>query len=119
PVTESLERQDDELAKILGDAALEAKRTPPGGEHAGGDRAAGHARDAVQSSQDAQLVEPAERAAVEQRRAEPSAREREADAGLNPFHAERHCTPPSEALVSPRWFRGPQSNPSATAREHG
>ena len=89
---------DDELPEILRDVALEAERVPPGGEHAGGDRAAGDARDAVQSGQEAQLVESAERAAMEQRRAEPPAREGEADARLDSFDSERHAAPPAEPL---------------------
>jgi hypothetical protein len=94
PVAERLEGLDHQLAEVRGDVAVEPERLPADGEKARRDRAAGDARDPIHSREDTELVQPAERAAVEQRRAKAPARERETDPRLDAFATEWHWVPP-------------------------
>ena len=72
-------------SKPSGDAgAVEVEARPAVCERSGGDRPAGHARDAVELRQEAELVQPPERARVEEHRAVAAAGEAESNTGLEP-----------------------------------
>ena len=80
---QAADRRDDRLLESLGDAGpVESELGPAVSEDAGRDRSSRDAGDTVELSQPAQLVQPPERADVEDHRAVAPARETERDPRL-------------------------------------